>query len=167
MKSFLFFLFLISATAVSAQNLTTSQLIMLSDKNLGEVEEYLRGKSWYFFEGNDETDKKLGNTKFVYNRPDFGPGSTAEYFITYFFSELQDARFIQILFWNKATYDQFTTQLKNLKFKPVSSSTKDGNIVKVFKHNSDMVEVLIPPRIDGTNGYRISFYDKSSYKKLN
>jgi len=149
-----------------AQNVTVAQLSTLSNQSLGEVEEYLRANNWFFFQGVDETDEKYGNAKFVFDRPNFGPGVTANYFITHYISENDNATATEIIFRDKVLFDAFNEQIKNLKFKIKDSKTKDGSIVKVFRGGSQIIEVSIPPNFEGTNNYKFLFARKKDYRRI-
>jgi len=165
----IFLLFaLVGASTLFSQNLNSSQLIELSEKSLGEVEEVLAKRNWYFYSGSDETDDKLGNVRFVFDKPNFVEGSMADYFLVFYFSEKQNAHYIELLFGSDATYENITKQLKTLKFDLESSNTKFGNIVKTYKGSGQIVEVTIPPKIENnTKPYRFMFATKSNYRRLN
>lgn len=158
---------LLVSVFVSAQNLSVSQLLELSDKGLGEVQENLSKLDWHFYQATDETEKAFGNAKFVFNISDFEPGVTiGKYFITYYISEAQDAMAISMLFQDSELFKSFSTQLENLKFKLESSKPENGNIIKVFTRRSYVVKVTIPPNMEGNNSYQFLFAKKSNYKKL-
>ena len=152
--------------SIFAQDITVDQLIVLSKKNLGDVEEYLTSNNWDFFDGVDETDKSYGNAKFVFDRPNFKPADPAEYFATYYFSEEESSKALELSFRKKPLYDTFLIQIKELKFKLVTSRTTSGNIIKVYKKGSSIVEVSIPPDFTGINSYKFLFAKNSSYKKF-
>ncbi len=148
------------------QGLTIGQLLNLSKKGLGEVEEYLTLNHWHFFRAVDETEDTYGNAKFVFDRPNFGKGDLGEYFLTYYYSVDDSANAIEISFRKKEVYANFNEQIKNLKFKLKSSKTIKGNIIKVFKHGPNIIELTIPPNFEGANSYKYLFSKNSSYKKF-
>tara|TARA_R110002072_G_scaffold23949_2_gene81912 strand:- start:19552 stop:20061 length:510 start_codon:yes stop_codon:yes gene_type:complete len=167
MKKFIFFIsiFILSSN-LFAQNITITQLTDLCDKGLGEVEEYLSANKWYFFQGVDETDEKYGNAKFVFDRPNYGPGVDAYYFITHYISENDKATATEILFRDKNLLDAFDLQIKNLKYKLKDSGTRDGSIIKVFQKGGKTIEVSIPPNFEGTNNYKLLFAKNKDYRKI-
>ena len=147
-----------------AQNITVTQLSKLANQSLGEVEEFLTSNNWFFFQGNDETDEKYGNAKFVFDRPNFVPGVPASYFLTHYISENDNATATEIVFRDKDLFDSFHEQIKNLKFKIKDSRTKDGNIIKIFQKGSQIIEVSIPP--NGANNYEFLFANKRDYRRI-
>jgi len=168
MKMLFFLSAFFGATCLFAQNINSSQLIELCEKSLGEAEQLLSSRNWYYYTGNDETEDKLGNIRFVYDKPNFVEGSPADYFLVYYFSEKAKANYIELLFGSDDTFKMLTQQLKNLKFDLDSSSTKYGNIVNIYKHAGHIVEVTIPPKIENnTKPYRFMFATKTNYRRLN
>lgn len=157
--------FLVSFSTFS-QNLTSSQLLDLCDKSLGEVEEFLTANNWYFYQAAEETEEKYGNAKFVFDRPEFKMTDTAYFFSTYYYSHLNSAMAFELFFKDRKVYESYVEQLKNLNFKLTSSTTKGGNIIKVFKNGGKRVEVTIPPNSEEVNGFKFLFAKKSSYKKI-
>ncbi|MBT0608187.1 hypothetical protein [Aequorivita echinoideorum] len=168
MKKRIFLCFaLFASIMLSGQNLSVSQLLELSEQSIGEVQENLSEISWYFYQATEETDKTYGSAKFVFDVPDFKVGtSRASYFITYFYSEDQSAMALKMIFKNKELYDNFMTQLDNLKFKMKSSRPENGNIEKIYENRSYVVKVTVPPNFEGNNTYSFLFADKSNYRKL-
>ncbi len=166
LKKVLVSLTILLSCAVSAQNVTVDQLIALSKKDLGDVEEYLTANNWDFFDGVDETKKSYGNAKFVFDRPNFKPTDPAEYFATFYFSEDEGANALEISFRKKPLYDTFLIEIKDLSFKLIDSKTTDGNITKVYRKGSSIIEVSIPPDFTATNSYKFLFAKRSSYKKF-
>lgn len=157
---------ILSGTVLQAQNLGTVDLIEICDNSLGEVEEFLGERNWYFIAAEDEDEGVFANARFVFDRPDFKPTTSASYFMTYYHSELNKAQAVQIAFKVSETYENFMNQLKALKFKLVSSKPLDGNIRKVYKKGWQYVEVNIPSNFKGANTYKMLFAKKSSYKKI-
>jgi len=157
---------ILSAATLQAQNIGIVDLIDICDDNLGEVEEFVGAKSWYFIAAENEEEGVFANAKFVFDRPDFKPTSSASYFMTYYHSELKNARAVQIAFKVKETYVNYMNQLKSLKFRLVSSKPLDGIIRKVYKKGGQYVEVNIPSSFKGANTYKILFARKASYKKI-
>lgn len=150
-----------------SQNFSPTEFTALCNKELGEIEEYLTSNNWYFFEANDEKRNTLGNAKFVYDVPDFKKNKRpADYLFIYHYSEAASAQGIELLFKSKKTYQNFQEQLVNLKYKLYDSSISNGNIIKVYKKGSQIVEVTIPPNFEGMNGYVYLFAKKSSYFKM-
>ncbi|MDC8003732.1 hypothetical protein POV27_06695 [Aureisphaera galaxeae] len=149
-----------------SQNLSPTQFTLICDKSPGEVEEYLTANNWTFYEAKGETQNKLGNAKFVYDRPNFKLGDSADYLLFFHYSERVKARGIEVLFKNKAMYKNFNEQMANLKYKLTNSTIDNGSIIKVYKKGPQIIEVTIPPNFKGMNGYRYLFAKNSSYKKI-
>lgn len=148
------------------QNLTIRQLLDLSKKSLGEVEQEITNNNWFFFQGVDETEETFGNAKFVYDRPKFKKGDVGQYFITYYYSQDDSANALDISFRNKQVYESYMAQLDTLKFKLKSSKTVNGNIIKVFKHRAYVAEVTYPPNFEKANSFKFLFARRSNYKKI-
>ncbi len=148
------------------QNLTVRQLLNLSKKSLGEVEQDITSNNWCFFQGVDETEETFGNAKLVYDRPKFKKGDVGQYFITYYYSQDDLANALDISFRNKQVYDSYMSQLDTLKFKLKPSKTVSGNIIKVFRHGGFIAEVTYPPNFDKSNSFKFLFARKSNYKKI-
>jgi len=157
---------ILSGAMLQAQNVGTVDLIEICDDSLGEVEEFLGEKSWYFIAAADEEENVFANARFVFDRPNFKPTTSASYFITYYHSEIKNARAVQIAFKVKQTYENFMDQIKSLKYKLVSSKPMDGSIRKVYKRGYQYIEVTIPSDFKGANTYKMLFARKSSYKKI-
>ena len=164
----IFFVLMVIFMTFSAisQSLSPTQFTLVCDKSPGEVEEYLTANNWFFYEANDESKNKLGNAKFVYDRPNFKLGDSADYLLFFHYSETAKARGIEVLFKNKQMYANFNEQMVNLKYKLTSSTIDNGSIIKVYKKGSQIIEVTIPPNFKGMNGYRYLFAKNSSYKKI-
>lgn len=166
-KAILFCFALLTSVILSGQNLSVGQMLTLSEKSLGEVEEKLSDLAWHFYQATDETEKAYGSAKFVFAIPDFKPGvSIGKYFITYHYSETQSAMALSIMFQEKELYNSYVAQLENLKFKLESSKPENGNIVKLYKNRPYYVKVTIPPNLEGNNSYKFLFVENSSFKKL-
>ena len=167
MKQILYLLFLCMLSFQGfSQNLSPSQFVMVCDKSPGEVEEYLTANNWFFYEAKDETKSRLGNAKFVYDRPSFTLGDSADYLLFFHYSERVKAKGIEVLFKSKDMYKNFNEQIANLKYKLTSSTIDNGSIIKVYKKGAQIIEVTIPPNFNGMNGYRYLFAKNSSYKKI-
>ncbi|OAB78890.1 hypothetical protein [Cochleicola gelatinilyticus] len=167
MKKFLFlFLVFFICQSVFSQNLTVTQFLNLSEKTVGEVDEMMTANNWYFYKATDETEDTFANTKYVFNQPDYKLGGPADYFITYYFSENTKAQAIEIIFLKQEFYESLNNQIKNLKFNLESSSTENGNIVKIYAHKRDIIKVTIPPNFDNYKTYKYQFMSKSSYKRM-
>ncbi|GAB5399939.1 MAG: hypothetical protein Aureis2KO_15240 [Aureisphaera sp.] len=167
MKRVFFILFFCVSTFQGiAQDLSPVQFTEICDKSPGEVEEYLTANNWFFYEAKGETQNRLGNAKFVFDRPGFKLGDSADYLLFFHYSERVKAKGIEVLFKNKEMYKNFNEQMGNLKYKLTSSTIDNGSIIKVYKKGSQIIEVTIPPNFKGMNGYRYLFAKNSSYKKI-
>ena len=173
----LFIVFFVANTLIG-QNLTVGSLIELSKKSLGEVEEDLTSKNWYFFQGRDEKksvsgffqskeeEKSVfGTASFVFDVPNLNEGVLAKYFITYYYSVQKSANIVEFTHRNKKIYENFCEQIDNLDFRLFSSYTENGNIIKVYSQGGSIVEITIPPNFEKENSYKFLFARKSSYKR--
>lgn len=146
--------------------ITPTQLIFLSDKSIGEIQEHLINNNWFFYAATEEKNGAYGFAKFVYDRPNFKFGDGAEFLMVYYYSELADSQALELKFNNKQTFANFNQQILNLKYSLASSTVKDGTIVKVYKKGSQYIEVTIPATLDGGGAYKYMFCKRSSYKKI-
>ncbi|MEL6811251.1 MAG: hypothetical protein AAFP76_07950 [Bacteroidota bacterium] len=165
---FVLWALMVSAVGYSQESLdlTIEQLSEVCDDSLGEVEEYLTSNNWFFFEAKDEEEDRYGNAKFVYGVPNYNSSKPARYFITYHYSEAQNAEAVELIFRNKQLYDSLNVQIKNQEYKLIDSKTQNKKIIKVFKRKSQIIQVTIPPDFEGLNGYKFLFARKSSFRRL-
>ncbi len=168
MKIFITICFILFCSLqTAAQNITVSQLSKLGEGSIAEVQENLTKNNWFFYNAEDETENKFGNAKFVFDVPNFNPKEAlGKYFITYYYSTNLGSSAIDIIFKHTPLYDSLNKQMETLGYKLKDSKTKDGNIIKIYKHRGNIIEVTIPPNFEGLNVYKFLFTSKSSYKKL-
>lgn len=146
--------------------ITPSQMVFLSDKSIGEIQEHLITNNWFFYAATEEKDGTYGFAKFVYDRPNFKFGDGAEFLMVYYYSELADSQALELKFNNKNTFANFNQQILNLKYTLTDSAVKDGNIVKVYRKGTQYIEVTIPATLDGGGAYKYMFCKRGSYKKI-
>ncbi|MCT8339887.1 hypothetical protein MG296_07465 [Flavobacteriaceae bacterium TK19130] len=162
----IFCLFMMFSFGLMGQNLSVEQMLSLSKKDLGLVEDYLSGKNWFFYTGSDETEENYGNVKFVHDRPNYKVGDPAIFYITYYFSEAERAQGVMMRFRSEEAFNNYINQMRELGFDLKESSTDDGDILKIYSNGRYIIEVTVPPNFDGGKSYAFTFATKKSYRRM-
>ncbi len=139
----------------------------MGDESIAVVQETLTKGNWYFYSAEDETPKKFGVAKFVFDVPNYKVNeSLGKYFINYYFSKSANATALDMVFKNNNLYTSFLSQMEVLGYKLKDSKTKDGNIIKIYKWKGKIIVVTIPPNFERSNVYKFLFTNNNSYRKL-
>jgi hypothetical protein len=144
-KHILILIFIITASDITCQNLSLSELLKAREMTIGEVEEYLTKKEWKFFGGKEPTKEDFGFLNFAFN---VGLIDRAESWIYYFFSDDSETKRIAIHIFNEKKYNEYLNQIKNWGGKMIDSKFKDKEIVKIYK-GSTMTYVISTGNTEG------------------
>ena len=142
MKKFLSLLtiLLFSLIVAKGQNLTLDQLILLNTKSLAEVEEFLTAKNWEFIKATEPSDGMLGSVTFAYQKHNYDDKASS--FLTYYYSKYSKSSTRTNIQINTTTiYNTFLSRLKSLGYKLASSNVEGGDIKKIYKGKSYVIEV--------------------------
>jgi hypothetical protein len=124
---------------VVAQNLTLAQLLELRKMELGAAEEFLSAKGWEFSKAEEPTDSTMGSVTFAYNKSEMSSG--AESFLKYLYSIFSGNKRVVIQVNSTKKYNEYLNSLKASGLKLVNSRVEEGELVKIYKNSTLVVEI--------------------------
>lgn len=154
---------LIKYSSVS-QNLSFSELLILSDNDIAEIEEKLTARNWEFMGAVPENGSIYGTVSFAFDKSRYDDSAVS--FIQYMHSEPFKMLFIQTM--DKQKYGQYLKSIKSLGSVLGHTETDNGALIK-FYTNTDIqkafkVEISTTYQNNRTvNNYKITIMSYVNY----
>ena len=150
-----------------SQNLSFSELLILSDNDIAEIEEKLTAKNWEFMGAVPQNGPIYGTVSFAFDKSRYDDSAVA--FIQYMQSDHFNMLFIQTI--DKQKYGQYLKSIKSLGSVLGHTETDNGALVKFYK-NTDIqkaFKVEISTAYQGNrtiNNYKITIMSYIHYMLL-
>ena|SRR5690606_10282276 len=129
-KIILLFIITLTHSSLFAQNLSLSQLIELTEKDMGEAEEYLTTKGWEFSDAGKESDSRKYMT-FAYNKSSYSSG--AESFLSILYDDILNKGVVSIQVHTQEKYNEYLNYLKKYNYKLIDSIITEGSLLKMYQ----------------------------------
>ena len=160
----LLFLLSLSSYTSNSQNLNFSELLILSDNEIAEIEEKLTAKNWEYLGAVPENGAIYGTVTFAFDKSRYDDSAVS--FIQYMHSDPFSMLFIQTI--DKQKYGQYLKSIKSIGSELAHTETDNGAIVK-FYTNKDIqkafkVEISTDYQNNSTvNNYKITIMSYIHY----
>ena len=135
-----------------AQNLKILDLTKLRTANIGETEDYLYSKNWTLADVKKISDE-IDEATFIYNKSKISERSESLLTISY----VKNRPELNLLTFGIGTAQKKDIILGDLKVNGavlINSKIEDGEIVKVFKNNSEIFK-LYTIKLDNDNNEKV------------
>ncbi|TWV98002.1 hypothetical protein [Chitinophaga pinensis] len=140
-----------------------SQLLILSEKDLGDATEYLETQDWNFGGSEKEVVGYDSLTKIIWIK---SSGLTSQERLTFYFLE-QTQRYFCYQVSDKSAYQNLFVQSKQFKFDLLDTDAYENiltSIYRNYKYTIEMQRIFVPEYLKA--GYSITVFNNEIYKEM-